>query len=177
MQRCYFLMGKITANNLQINDNLLVRVEDNQGVFMTVGRAAQPDARWPYLVEPLELEKIAGSIELSQDWRLDLTIMTHEECDNTYRKNKNCFTAYLDADKVAEKLQIRTWQTGDSFQPLGMKGQSTKLSDFWVDRKVPRRKKQKRPMRGKMVRTGPAGRHRTGRTARTGCTTWNQSRL
>jgi tRNA(Ile)-lysidine synthase len=45
--------------------------------------------------------------------------------------------AYLDADKASFPLYIRNWKKGDSFRPLGMKGHK-KLSDFLIDRKVPR---------------------------------------
>ncbi len=41
---------------------------------------------------------------------------------------------YLDADKLNFPLQIRKWQPGDRFRPLGMKG-FKKLSDFFVDKK------------------------------------------
>jgi len=44
--------------------------------------------------------------------------------------------ALLDAGKLAFPLLIRRWQQGDSFVPLGMKGQK-KLSDFMIDSKIP----------------------------------------
>jgi tRNA(Ile)-lysidine synthase len=48
----------------------------------------------------------------------------------------------LDADKLSFPLTLRSWEIGDSFQPLGMKGQK-KLSDFFVEQKIPlNRKKQ-----------------------------------
>lgn len=45
-------------------------------------------------------------------------------------------TAYLDAEKLEFPLLIRTWQEGDWFVPLGMKGKK-KLSDFMIDKKIP----------------------------------------
>lgn len=41
---------------------------------------------------------------------------------------------YLDLEKLIFPLKIRTWQYGDWFIPLGMKGKK-KLSDYFVDKK------------------------------------------
>lgn len=40
--------------------------------------------------------------------------------------------AYFDLEKVTFPLTLRNWQGGDSFQPLGMKGQK-KVSDYLTD--------------------------------------------
>lgn len=44
--------------------------------------------------------------------------------------------AILDMGKLNFPLKIRSWQEGDQFQPLGMRGKK-KLSDFMIDRKIP----------------------------------------
>ena len=46
----------------------------------------------------------------------------------------------FDADALGDQLTFRTWQPGDRFQPLGMKGEK-KLQDFFVDEKVPRERR------------------------------------
>ncbi|MEM9830939.1 MAG: tRNA lysidine(34) synthetase TilS [Bacteroidota bacterium] len=51
-------------------------------------------------------------------------------------------TAALALSKLQFPLQVRRWATGDSFQPLGMQ-QRKKVSDFLVDRKVPRYEKER----------------------------------
>lgn len=42
---------------------------------------------------------------------------------------------YFDADKLEFPLTIRSWLSGDFFQPLGMKN-TKKVSDFFIDKKV-----------------------------------------
>lgn len=44
--------------------------------------------------------------------------------------------AFLDASKLIFPLIMRSWQTGDRFFPLGMKGKSKKISDLFTDLKV-----------------------------------------
>lgn len=53
--------------------------------------------------------------------------------------------AYLDAEKLIYPLVCRIWQSGDKFVPLGMKG-FKKLSDFFIDRKVPLTSKNQIPI-------------------------------
>jgi tRNA(Ile)-lysidine synthase len=42
----------------------------------------------------------------------------------------------VDADRVSQPLVVRAWQAGDRFCPLGMKGRSKKLQDFFMDAKL-----------------------------------------
>ena len=52
----------------------------------------------------------------------------------------------LDADRLSGPLMVRTWQPGDRFCPLGMKGRSKKLQDFFTDLKVPIEKRTTVPI-------------------------------
>jgi len=49
---------------------------------------------------------------------------------------RNTHKAFIDADKLLYPLVVRGWQSGDKFMPLGMKTYK-KLSDFFIDEKVP----------------------------------------
>ncbi|MBP5797402.1 MAG: tRNA lysidine(34) synthetase TilS [Bacteroidales bacterium] len=55
--------------------------------------------------------------------------------------DKSPQVAQLDYEKLSFPLQIRKWQAGDRFHPLGMKG-SKLLSDFFVDQKMTTRQKE-----------------------------------
>ena len=50
--------------------------------------------------------------------------------------------ASLDYKKLTFPLEIRRWQTGDSFQPFGLRGKK-KVSDLLIDEKVPIPEKEK----------------------------------
>ncbi|MFN0031884.1 MAG: tRNA lysidine(34) synthetase TilS [Flavobacteriales bacterium] len=51
-------------------------------------------------------------------------------------------TVLLDASLIAWPMELRTWQQGDVFVPLGMKGRQ-KVSDYLVNNKVPLHEKEK----------------------------------
>jgi tRNA(Ile)-lysidine synthase len=51
----------------------------------------------------------------------------------------------FDADALGQGLFVRTWENGDRFQPLGM-SEAKKLQDFFVDEKVPRRRRGRVPL-------------------------------
>lgn len=52
---------------------------------------------------------------------------------------------FVDAGKLESKLNLRNWQEGDSFIPLGMNS-FKKLSNFFVDEKIPRHLKNNIPV-------------------------------
>ena len=58
-----------------------------------------------------------------------------------FQIDKSQNIAQLDYDKLTFPLQLRKWQAGDRFHPLGMKG-SKLLSDFFVDQKMTTRQKE-----------------------------------
>lgn len=56
-------------------------------------------------------------------------------------KNKNKNIAFADAAKVIFPVTVRSWNPGDYFIPLGMKGKK-KISDFYTDLKLSLSKKE-----------------------------------
>jgi tRNA(Ile)-lysidine synthase len=54
--------------------------------------------------------------------------------------------ALFDYDKMGSLLTLRSRQKGDRFYPAGMGGKSKKIQDYFVDQKVPRRKRDTIPL-------------------------------
>ncbi|HUJ17812.1 MAG TPA: tRNA lysidine(34) synthetase TilS [Nitrospirota bacterium] len=54
--------------------------------------------------------------------------------------------AQFDYDKIGPLLTLRSRHSGDRFSPSGMAGRSKKLQDYFVDAKVPRRKRDRVPL-------------------------------
>ena len=76
-------------------------------------------------------------MELGNGWILsaEYRSLTTDE----WSKNTDDWSAWLDADRLAaDELVIRPRRAGDVFAPLGMRGQTTKVKDFYTNIKLPR---------------------------------------
>lgn len=83
--------------------------------------------KWMLSIKPLEVNKIPAA-ELITTMKRNLSI------------------AYLDRASLTLPLTIRCAKTGERFSPQGMDGQSQKLSDFWINRKLPRSQRVRYPV-------------------------------
>ncbi len=98
----------------------------DRSTFMVVARSHQVPAvsHW--------VDAQQKTLELEDQWlRFDLF---EKPSDFAFSKEANVLN--IDADLITFPLEIRTWQEGDYFYPLGMKGKK-KISDFLIDMKVP----------------------------------------
>ena len=86
--------------------------------------------------EEICLEISENSPEINFPINLRLAISE----DLNYHKYEGKVT--FDFDRIKFPIQIRKWQEGDYFHPIGMKGKK-KLSDFFIDEKLSRFEKEK----------------------------------
>lgn len=70
---------------------------------------------------------------------LNFTILNK---DSSFKISSQKDSVHLDASKLSYPLQLRHWQEGDSFYPLGM-NQKKKLSDFFINNKLSLLEKEK----------------------------------
>ena len=59
-----------------------------------------------------------------------------------YQMDQNPFVEFINQSVVRWPLELRTINTGDRFQPLGMQGKTKKLQDYLVDLKLEMHEKQ-----------------------------------
>lgn len=78
--------------------------------------------------QPLPLP---GSLQLASGWQL-----AAEPSPPADWRPASRYQTLLDCDRMGGELTVRTPQPGDRIRPLGMRG-SVKLSDLFVNRKVP----------------------------------------
>ncbi|MDK2982173.1 MAG: tRNA(Ile)-lysidine synthase [Chloroflexota bacterium] len=142
-RRC--LNRETTSLKVNLNDAVQVRVEQARGVFLRIADAALPAKEWPSLAGEMDLPAAAGQVALSEDWGIQLELIPREVLGDAYRQNADNYCSYLAVESLASQLHLRTWRAGDRYYPLGMYGQQ-KVSDFWVNQKVPLRAKGHWPL-------------------------------
>ncbi len=121
-------LTKPAGKRLSLPGGLAFTIEYNQYLLGMDAAALSP---FPAIEKEFVL-KIPGET-LLPGWRVEATIMAPERMEDT----GGDFTAYLNLDKVGDKVVVRRRQPGDRFQPLGM-SQLKKLGEFMIDAKIPR---------------------------------------
>lgn len=90
----------------------------------------------PLTIQPEEVQSFKINKEqselVSDSLKLEFKIFALEK----YQPVNSDSVASLDFDKLHFPLELRKWQHGDVFYPLGMKGKKKKLSDFFIDKKL-----------------------------------------
>lgn len=62
-----------------------------------------------------------------------------------WSRNKSPNIEFIDYNKISGNLKLRHWRKGDIFQPVNF-AHSKKLSDFFIDNKIPKFKKHQVPI-------------------------------
>lgn len=122
------------GKRIYLGKRFSVRKEGNFLIF-----SSSPERRFKKFNYPL---RVPGKNEIEG---LNLTLNTRI-VDFHPISEKGTDTAYFDVDKINfKKLLLRNRREGDRFRPFGLRG-TKKLSDFFIDRKIPRRLRDRVPL-------------------------------
>jgi len=118
-------------------------------IYVVAGDVTLPVERWPQLPDDIQTFplKIPGQVALSGGWRLNcerwnMASLALEQA----RANEDPFQVWLDAKGISDALELRVRQEGDRFEPLGMDGHAVKISDFFINVKLPQRARDRWPL-------------------------------
>jgi tRNA(Ile)-lysidine synthase len=108
-----------------------------------------PFERWPQMPKgqnSLRLP-VPGQLELSGGWYLSceqwrIPALALDQA----LKNGDPFQVWLDANQLPDRVEVRARRPGDRFEPIGMDGHSMKLSDFFINEKLPQRARDGWPL-------------------------------
>lgn len=129
------------------NDVHLLR--EGMLTYVITGDAALPVERWPQMPDDsvtISL-KVPGSVTLAGGWKLNcerwnIPSLALEQA----LTNEDPFQVWLDAKDISDALELRVRQEGDRFEPLGMDGHEMKISDFFINVKLPQRARDRWPL-------------------------------
>lgn len=124
-------------------------LREGQLIYVIAGDATLPIERWPQMPDESRTItlNIPGSVSLSGGWKLN--------CERWDRaslaldqaiSNDDPYQVWLDANGIADSLELRVRQDGDRFEPLGMDGHEMKISDFFINAKLPQRARDRWPL-------------------------------
>jgi tRNA(Ile)-lysidine synthase len=129
------------------NDLHLLR--EGNLIYVVAGDATLPIERWPQM--PNESTtipmKVPGVVGLPGGWKIicerwNIASLAMEQA----RTNDDPFQAWLDAKGISDALELRVRQDGDRFEPFGMDGHEMKISDFFINVKLPQRARDHWPL-------------------------------
>jgi tRNA(Ile)-lysidine synthetase-like protein len=123
-------------------------VPRSEGFIICASNAELPFDLWPQMPveDSLTLPPGGGctggrvEVESCERWRLPA--LAREQAE----RNEDQFQVWLDADELPESFELRVRRQGDHFSPLGMGGHSQKMSDFFVNEKLPQRARDRWPL-------------------------------
>lgn len=124
-------------------ENILSATNNNSGkIFYSNTHQILVDRDY-ILIEKKQIDNLSITINNINELKdLPIKIIALQKDINNFTLTKENSVACLDADRIHYPLTLRKWQTGDFFYPLGMNNKK-KLSDFFIDQKVDRFKKDK----------------------------------
>ena len=100
------------------------------------GGAALPEPDWPQVAAGEQTLAAPGVLPISPGWQLLAEVLDLPEGRGF---EPSAWEAWLDADAAGPALTVQRAGAGERFQPLGMETGSVKLSDFWINSKLPQR--------------------------------------
>lgn len=148
LERAAVFIADASSSRLDLGGGLtLLRQAD--GIYVSVGERSLPRDDWPQINEDLVTIPVHESVtvSLAGDWRFTASYMPAS--DPSVRGvpgREDPFRACLDADSLPGQLELRPPRPGDRFRPLGLQGHSQKLSDFFVNAKLPARARARWPL-------------------------------
>ncbi len=84
---------------------------------------------------------VPSVVELANGWKLIIEYAEHVRAQEIF-ENENPLEAWFDADALTNPLCVRIPRRADRIIPLGMESHSKKISDLFVNEKIPQRARE-----------------------------------
>jgi tRNA(Ile)-lysidine synthase len=118
---------------------------EGEVIYLAMDRSDLPTSLWPQIESVQELA-IGGHLVLAPSFSLTACEISPAQAGEMFGEHADPFVACLDADQTGDRFTLRTRQQGDRFRPLGLAGRAIKLSDYFVNVKLPERARARWPL-------------------------------
>jgi len=122
---------------------------EGERVYVAGKDVSLPFERWPQMPPGMEMLRVnvPDQLELSGGWTFSceqwrIPALALDQALN----NGDPFQVWLDAKQLPDRIEVRSRRPGDRFEPIGMDGHSMKLSDFFINEKLPQRARDAWPL-------------------------------
>jgi len=124
-------------------------LREGDAIYVAASVANLPFDRWPQM--PYQTDSVSillpGQIELAGGWKFSaerwrLPALAWEQASH----NADRYQVWLDGADLPEKLELRVRRKGDVFEPAGLRGHSQKISDFFINARLPKRARDRWPL-------------------------------
>ncbi|MCL4562208.1 MAG: tRNA lysidine(34) synthetase TilS [Chloroflexi bacterium] len=123
-------------------------IAETDRLYLVDSDARLPETGWLKidLLTPARLEG-PGKVIIADDWALIAEwVDAGDRCLIDLARKASPYEAWLEGERELFPLVVRRRAPGDRFQPLGMDGKWVKLSDFFMNVKLPRRARDRWPL-------------------------------
>jgi tRNA(Ile)-lysidine synthase len=137
---------------------LRLTVDYEQLQIADEGVAPLPPPEWPMLDgdSTIPLAIPGRTLLPGNRWQMDARwLPADEEVRARASGNHDSWRAFLNADVVGTSLVLRPRRSGERFQPMGMGGKSSSVSDFMINCQIPRAWRERVPILALQTESGP----------------------
>jgi tRNA(Ile)-lysidine synthase len=154
IDRCLeWLKGPARGQWLEVGTGLHVGVEWGR-VILSETRGIPIAEDWPQVSPGVEVSlAVPGEAALSNHWMIRATKHSgakNIQAEDFFQASQGVglleLSIQLDAKKLVLPLTVRGFKPGERLAPLGMAGHSIKLSDYFTNRKLPKRARRGWPL-------------------------------
>jgi tRNA(Ile)-lysidine synthase len=132
------------TNLLELGSGLRLWLE-NEMLYLLMDGVTIPVVDYPQLGDQIELS-IPWQIRLQYGWHCTAEVLQVEQLSFDTIRSAGRWDAWLDLDQVTQPVTISTRVSGERFSPLGGEGHSIKISDLFINHKIPTSARKQYPL-------------------------------
>ena len=142
-----FFLGEIASNEAEITTKIHVLKEGNTGwFFRDMNQLSSADDLSLKTNHGFFINKTPSTSVINRNWEIKISTKELKEFEKASLGRTDRYMAYFDLDRITFPIQLRRRNPGDRYAPLGMNGKSMKISDFMINKKLPRRLRKDYPL-------------------------------